>query len=48
MKKQIWHDQHGNEIDSPLGPDGIPTHSKVKDAIDAKRKPLLRPPGKKK
>ena len=48
MKKQIWHDQQGNEIDSPLGPDGILTHSKVKDAIDAKRKPQPRPPGKKK
>ncbi|MGD0955183.1 MAG: hypothetical protein ABR985_22810 [Methanotrichaceae archaeon] len=48
MKQQVWHDQEGNEISTPLGPDGNPTHSKIKDINDANRPAKPRPPGGKK
>lgn len=48
MRKPVYHDQQGNEIETPLGPDGIPTHSKIKESIDAHRLPMPKPPGGKK
>ncbi|MGD0955123.1 MAG: hypothetical protein ABR985_22510 [Methanotrichaceae archaeon] len=49
MRKQIWHDQNGNDILTPLGPDGVPTHSEIADQIASHGKPTPpKPPGGKK